>query len=110
MTLVLLAKEGEKTKEYSIIYIQRDNLIRLDDENSDPGCKLGHLDLLMAGVGDGHQGQPLLTLIIYIIIYYAIWFFFRTQDHSPLDFSIVIYIYSYIYICIYIKVHTLYSH
>lgn len=54
MTLVLLAKEGEKTKEYSIIYIQRDNLIRLDDENSDPGCKLGHLDLLMAGVGDGY--------------------------------------------------------
>ena len=67
MTLVLLAKEGEKTKEYSIIYIQRDNLIRLDDENSDPGCKLGHLDLLMAGVGDGHQGQPLLTLILYIM-------------------------------------------
>ena len=46
MTLVLLAKEGEKTKESSIIYIQRDSLIGLDDDNnSDPKCKLGHLDL-----------------------------------------------------------------
>ena len=55
MTVVLLAKEGEKTKESSIIYIQRDNLIRLDDDNnSDPRCKLGHLDLLMGG---GHVSR-----------------------------------------------------
>lgn len=55
MTLVLLAKEGEKTKESSIIYIQRDSLIGLDDDNnSDPKCKLGHLDLLMGG---GHVSR-----------------------------------------------------
>lgn len=34
-TLVLLTKKGIKTGKYSIIYIHRDNLIMLDDDNSD---------------------------------------------------------------------------
>lgn len=42
-----------------------------------------------------YQDQPILTVVIYIIIYYAIWFF-KTQDHSPLNSNIAIYIYIYL--------------
>lgn len=57
-------------------------------------------DILICSWERGHVSRSAYNaVVIYIIIHYAIWFF-KTQDHSPLNSNIA-------YIYIFLKMHTL---
>lgn len=71
--LLFTSQRRGKSKGSSLIYGPWENLIMLDDGNSDTG------PTGTSWFAQGVQGQPILAIIIKP--HYAIWF--RTQDHTP---------------------------